>query len=440
MRRAREVLAIGPFRRLWGVTFLCSVGDWLSLLALTGLVTKLAAGYGWEGFALSAVVLTQLLPGVLFAPLGGVLADRFDRRKVMVVCDLARGGLFLSIALVGTAWWLFAANFLVGCCAMLWIPAKDSAVPNLLRRPDQVDTANQLGLVMTYGIATVSGFGLYSLIAGVPGYLGVRDGDLEFRIAIIAVVANGLLYLSSAVLIAVRIPELSGRVARREARGGPGFAVMMRDGLRHAWRTPLLRGLVIGMTGAFAAAGGVIGSARLYATSLGGGESAYATLFIAVFLGLAAGMATAPKLSRTLTYTRLFGVTIVGAGLGLAVVSVAPHLWFALVAVGVVGGCAGVAFLTGLTIIGTRVEDAMRGRMVALVQSLLKVVLGLSTVLGPLLVTLVGPTAVTVFDRSFDVDATRPVLLGAGVLAAVVGLVSYRQMDERALQPSSNER
>ncbi|WP_246107535.1 MFS transporter [Saccharothrix saharensis] len=439
-RRAREVLAIGPFRRLWGVTFLCSVGDWLSLLALTGLVTKLAAGYGWEGFALSAVVLTQLLPGVLFAPLGGVLADRFDRRKVMVVCDLARGGLFLSIALVGTAWWLFAANFLVGCCAMLWIPAKDSAVPNLLRRPDQVDTANQLGLVMTYGIATVSGFGLYSLIAGVPGYLGVRDGDLEFRIAIIAVVANGLLYLSSAVLIASRIPELSGRTARREAPGGPGFAVMMRDGLRHAWRTPLLRGLVIGMTGAFAAAGGVIGSARLYATSLGGGESAYATLFIAVFLGLAAGMATAPKLSRTLTYTRLFGVTIVGAGLGLAVVSVAPHLWFALVAVAVVGGCAGVAFLTGLTIIGTRVEDAMRGRMVALVQSLMKVVLGLSTVLGPLLVTVVGPTVVTVFDRSFDVDATRPVLLGAGVLAAAVGLVSYRQMDERALQSSSEGR
>ncbi|ROP35604.1 transmembrane secretion effector [Saccharothrix texasensis] len=435
-RRIRAVLSIGPFRRLWGVTFLCSVGDWLSLLALTGLVTKLAQGYGWEGFALSAVVLTQLLPGVLFAPLGGVLADRFDRRKVMVACDLARGGLFLSIAFVGTAWWLFIANFLVGCCAMLWIPAKDSAVPNLLRRPDQVDTANQLGLVMTYGIATVSGFSLYSLIAGIPGYLGVRDGDLEFRIATIAVVVNGLLYLSSAVLIAVRIPELSGRAAKRSGQGGPGFLVMMRDGLRYAWGTPLLRGLVIGMTGAFAAAGGVIGSARLYAASLGGGESAYGTLFIAVFVGLAAGMATAPKLSRRLTYNRLFGVTIVGAGAGLVVVSLAPHLWFALVAVAVVGACAGTAFLTGLTIIGTRVEDALRGRMVALVQSLMKLVLGLSTVLGPLLVTLVGPTVVTVFHRSFDIDATRPVLLGAGALAAAAGLVSYRQMADRLLRPA----
>ncbi|MEU4747035.1 MFS transporter, partial [Actinosynnema sp. NPDC023658] len=196
--------------------------------------------------------------------------------------------------------------------------------------------------------------------------------------------------------------------------------------------------LVLGMTGAFLAAGAVIGGARRYATSLRGGDSAYSMLFIAVFLGLAAGMAAAPKLSRRVTYDRLFGLAIVVAGLGLTVVSLAPHLWFALAAVALVGGGAGIAFLTGLTIIGTRVEDAMRGRMVALVQSLMKVVLGLSTVLGPLLITLVGPTAVTVFDRSFDVDATRPVLLGAGVLATAVGLVSYRWMDDRARRAQSS--
>src|SRR5688500_13288224 len=118
----------------------------------------------------------------------------------MFSCDVLRGGLFISIALVGTAWWLFVANFLVGCCAMLWIPAKDSAVPNLLRRPDQVETANQLGLVMTYGIAVISGAGLYSIISGIPGYLHLQSSDLEFRIATIAVMVNGALYLTAALL------------------------------------------------------------------------------------------------------------------------------------------------------------------------------------------------------------------------------------------------
>jgi dTMP kinase len=437
--RLRSVLAIRPFRRLWGVTYLCSVGDWLSLLALTGLVSRLTESYQWQSFALSLVVLTQLLPGLLFAPLGGVLADRFDRRKIMVVCDLLRGGLFLSIAFVGSIWWLFIANFLVGCCAMLWIPAKDSAVPNLLRRPDQVESANQLALVMTYGIATISGFGLYTLISGIPGYLHLQNTDVEFRIATIAVMVNGLLYASAAVLVATRIPELSGRivqVANKQQDGdSPSFFGMLREGLRYAGATPLVRGLVVGMIGAFAAAGAVIGTANLYAKSLLGGQSTFGLLFVAVFVGLAAGMATAPRLARRLTYNRLFGVTIVVAGLSLIVVALAPHLWIALIAVALVGGSAGMAFLTGLTIVGSQVEDAMRGRTVALLQSLMKIVLFGASAATPLLVSLLQVRTITVLNHPMKVDGTRPVLLAAGVLAAIVGMLAYRQMGDRRTEP-----
>ncbi|MCC8248108.1 bifunctional MFS transporter/dTMP kinase [Saccharothrix luteola] len=437
--RIRSVLAIRPFRRLWGVTYLCSVGDWLSLLALTGLVTKMMDSYQWQSFSLSLVVLTQLLPGILFAPLGGVLADRFDRRKIMVVCDLLRGGLFISIALVGTAWWLFIANFLVGCCAMLWIPAKDSAVPNLLRRPDQVETANQLGLVMTYGISVISGAGLYSIISGIPGYLGLQNSDLEFRIATIAVMVNGALYVTSAIIVATRIPELSGRIAAvkrtRENGEAPGFFAMLRDGMKYAARTPLVRGLVIGMIGAFAAAGAVIGTATPYSLSLLGGDSTFGLLFVAVFAGLALGMATAPRMARRLPYDRLFGVTILVAGVSLLFVAFAPHLWVALVAVACVGASAGMAFLTGLTIVGSQVEDAMRGRTVALLQSLLKIVLFAASAAAPLLVTLVQKRTVTVFGHPMVVDGTRPVLFGAGVIAALLGLIAYRQMDNRRSEP-----
>ncbi|MEU5693487.1 dTMP kinase [Actinosynnema sp. NPDC020468] len=434
------MLAIRPFRRLWGVTYLCSVGDWLSLLALTGLVTKLTQSYEWQSFALSLVVLTQLLPGILFAPLGGVLADRFDRRRIMVVCDLLRGGLFISIALVGTTWWLFIANFLVGCCAMLWIPAKDSAVPNLLRRPDQVETANQLGLVMTYGISVISAAGLYSLISGIPGYFHVQNSDVEFRVATIAVMINGALYVTSAILVATRIPELSGHITasapKPEDEGAhTGFFAMLRDGLRFAGRTPLVRGLVIGMVGAFAAAGAVIGSATPYARSLLGGESTFGLLFVAVFVGLALGMATAPRMARRLTYNRLFGTTIVLAGVSLMIVALAPHLWIALIAVALVGACAGMAFLTGLTIVGSQVEDSMRGRTVALLQLLLKVVLFGSSTLAPVLVTLVQRRTIVLFDHPMQVDGSRPVLLGAGALAMVLGLVAYRQMDDRRAEP-----
>jgi dTMP kinase len=437
----RSVLAIRAFRRLWGVTFLLSVADWLSLFALSSLANKLIAGYFAQSFAFSAVVLTQLLPGLLFAPLGGVLADKFDRRRVMVTIDLIRCGLFLSIALVGTWWWLLAANFLIGSTAMMWIPAKDSAIPNLLRRKDQVETAGQLGLVMTYGVAVVSAAGLFSVVTGLGSTLHLWDGaGAQLGVAKVIVIINGLLYLAAAVIVATRIPELSGRAhadtsSPKPAEKGPSWFAMFSDGLKFARKTPLIRGLMYGLVGAFAAGGAVIGTAQRYATSLLGGDSTFSMLFVALFVGLGVGMATAPRMARRISHNRLFGVAIVSAGLALALVALSPHLAISLITVALVGCCAGVAFLTGITIIGSQVEDAIRGRINALYQSLMKVVLFASALAVPALVGLVRPHDVTVFGQSMQIDGTRPVLLGAGVLAALAGVLAYRQMDDRRPEP-----
>jgi dTMP kinase len=441
------VLAIRGFRRLWGVTYLCSIGDWLSLLALTSLVTKMTHGYSAQSFAFAGVVLTQLLPGLLFAPIGGLLADRFDRRKIMVICDVLRCALFVSIAVVGTTLWLFIANFLIGCCAMMWIPSKDAAVPNLLRRSDQVETAAQLGLVMTYGISVITGAGLYAAITGITTNLNIQPDPEGLGIAKIIVVVIGLLYLTSAILVATRIPELSRRdtplaEARRAEKKAAedsgeklGFGAMVRDAARFVRTTPLVRGLLVGMIGAFAAAGALIGSANLYASSLRGGASTFGLLFVAMFVGLATGMAGSPKLAQRLPHNRLFGIAIVLAGIALSLVALSPHLVVSLITVMIVGACAGAAFLTGVTIIGTQIEDAIRGRINAIYQSLMKIILAGAMALTPLLVGLVQPHKVIVWGREMTIDGTRPVLLGAGLIAALVGVIAYRQMDDRRTEP-----
>ncbi|MBB3050169.1 dTMP kinase [Prauserella isguenensis] len=452
-RRARSVLGIRPFRRLWAVTYLCSVADWLAMLGLTGLVTKYTDDYLLQNFAFVGVVLTQLLPGLLFAPLGGLLADRFDRRKVMICADLARFALLFSIPIVGSPIWLFVANFMAGSAAMMWIPSKDAAVPNLLRRPDQVETANQLGLFMTYGLAVVSGAGLYSVLTGVQTTLGISpDAFGEFGIANAVVFINALLYLASAILIATRIPELSLRnvhpvpestAASRDAAASDdeaaedqvGFIAMVRQSFSYIRRTKLVRGLLIGMMGAFAAGGAVIGAAKPYSSSLGGGDASFGLLFVAVFVGAATGLAMVPKLARRLPHDRLFGVGIVLAGMALIVVALSPHLAVSLVAAAAVGACAGAGFLTGVTIIGSQIDDAMRGRINAIYQSLLKIIIFGSTAMVPVLIGLVQPHKVTVWGNELIIDGTRPVLLGGGLLAALVGVIAYRQMDSRRTEP-----
>ncbi|QYN23594.1 dTMP kinase [Amycolatopsis sp. DSM 110486] len=440
IHRVRRVLAIRPFRRLWGVTYLCSVADWLNLLALTSLSTKLLSNYTAQNFAFVGVVLTNLLPGLLFAPIGGILADRFDRRKVMVVCDFLRCGFLLSIAIVGAPWWLFVANFLVGCCSIMWIPSKDAAVPNLLRRPDQVETANQLGLVMTYGLAVITAAGANALILGANTTFHLFQGSTaDLYIAKIVVVINGLLYLTSGILIATRIPELSLRDVHKlpdqKVKNADeekfGFGDMVRDGLRFVRSTPLVRGLLIGAFGAFAAGGAVVASAKPYSSSLLAGDAAFNLLVLAVFLGLATGMALAPKLARRLPHDRLFGISIVVAGLSLVIIALSPHLAISVIAVALTGFCAGIAFLTGVTIIGSRVEDAIRGRVNAIYQSMLKIVLFGSTIVTPALIGLVRPHQINVWGSPVTIDGTRPVMIGGGLLAVLLGVIAYRQMDDR---------
>jgi len=93
-----NVLSIRPFRRLWIATSLSSLGDWLSLLALTAEAVILAKrGIAASGAAVSGVWLTSLLPALLLGPLAGAVADRFDRRLNMITGDVLRGALYASI-------------------------------------------------------------------------------------------------------------------------------------------------------------------------------------------------------------------------------------------------------------------------------------------------------------------------------------------------------
>jgi dTMP kinase len=430
--RVRSVLAIPAFRRLWLVTSVAGVCDWLSLLALSALATQLTSGYTAQSFALGGVVATKLFPALVLGPLAGALADRFDRRRVMVVCDLLRFVLFVSIPLVGSLWWLFIATFLIEICALFWIPAKDASVPNLLRRPDQVETANQLNVVMTYGVAVITAAGLFAVVSRVGGFLGGEGSALPT--VFVALVMSGVAYLVIALTVWFAIPEISGRATQRRDTG-PGLIAMLRDGASFVVSTPLVRGLVIGIIGAFAAGGTVVGSATLYAASLGGGNAAYGVLFASVFIGLAIGMGAAPRMARRLPHNRLFGAAIVAAGLALVLVAISPHLFVAIGAVMLVGGFAGIAFLTGLTIIGSQVADDVRGRIVAFVQSIVRLTLLGSMALVPLIVGLVSARRIEILGYPFLIDGTRVVMLAGGGVAAVVGMLAYRQMDDRRTEP-----
>jgi len=166
----RGVLAIKPFRKLWIALSLSSFGDWLGFLAQTALAAQLATGHTYlvQNSSVGLVVFVRLLPAVLLAPLAGAFADRLDRRLTMVIADIGRFSLYVSIPIVHTLWWLFIATFLIETLSLFWIPAKEATVPNLVPR-DRLEQANQLSLLTTYGSAPVAAlvFALLSTNANV---------------------------------------------------------------------------------------------------------------------------------------------------------------------------------------------------------------------------------------------------------------------------------
>ncbi|HEU0286021.1 MAG TPA: dTMP kinase, partial [Nocardioidaceae bacterium] len=129
----RAVLAVRPFRRLWVCLSLASLADWIGLLAVTAYANALAgAGYGERSAAIAGVLFVRLLPALLIGPLGGYIADRLDRRLTLLLGLVVRAVLFASIPLVGTLEWLLAATLLIEAANVVWLPTKDSLVPDLV--------------------------------------------------------------------------------------------------------------------------------------------------------------------------------------------------------------------------------------------------------------------------------------------------------------------
>ncbi|MEV4618467.1 MFS transporter [Asanoa sp. NPDC049573] len=435
-----DALRVGPFRRLFLVLGLSALGDWLGLLAGAAFASSQVSGATAKGAAFGSVIAVQLLPAFVLGPLSGVIADRFDRRYTMVVSDVVRFALFASIPIVGfvvdssvkVVTWAAIALFLAQCAAQIWTPAKEAAVPNLLPR-SRLEAANQLTLATTYGITPIFAALIFSGMARLPrpGSVGPADYALLF---------DALTFLASAIVVQFFAKEMSGRTARPpkaethgEGHHVPGRGVVrdLVDGGKFIARTRLVRGIVVGVLGAFAGAGVVIGTANFYARSLGGGEATFGILFAAIFAGFGIGIAGGPALVGTLSRRRWFALSIMLAGVAVIGLSAAPRLSLAILGAAVTGAASGMAFLSGLTLVGGDISDDVRGRVVAFIQSAVRITLLLAIALSSVLVGLGASRQFHVGGLEVHLSTTRLLLFVVGVAGIGVGILSFRQIDDR---------
>jgi dTMP kinase len=445
-QRGGGALSIRPFRRLWIATSLSSLGDWLSLLALSALAYSLTGQQGQAttgSIAVSGVWITSLLPYLLFGPLAGAVADRLDRRINMVTGDVLRAVLYLSIPLnlmIGFAsklGWLYAVQFMASCASLFWTPAKDASIPNLVPA-DKLEEANQYSLLTTYGTAPVASL-LFAMLATISRGVGSVFGAHEHGQVSLALYFNVATFVVSAVTV-YSLRELP-RKHGGERISVPSVGKSILDGWRFAGQNQIVRGITIGMVGAFAAAGAVVGLGYGYVVNtLNGGATGWGIVFTAIFIGLATGMSVGVRLLGDFSRRRLFGLSIAAAGIPLALIALIPN-WVAVALLLILLGiCAGIAYVTAYTIVGREVDDDTRGRTFAFLQSAIRVVMFLVIAAAPLLAAgfsaMVGDidhgsATVSIGHVTYEGVGNNFVLLIAAIVAALLGVRAYRKMDDR---------
>lgn len=424
----RGVLAIPAFRKLWNAMLFSSLGDWLGLLATTALAQQLSGGdYTTANFAIAGVFIARLLPAVFLGPLAGVIADRFDRRRLMVSVDLMRAVLYISIPIVNTYFWLYAAMILVECLTLFWSPAKEASVPNLVPR-DKLENANQVSLLAAYGTAPIAAI-LFSILTLLSSAIAAISPLIPSNSVDVALYINALSFLFAAWTI-FGIKEIpKGAASSSENKSSVGQSLI--QGWKAVSESKIIRGLIIGMVGAFSAAGAVIGLARTFVGDLGGGDAAYGVLFGAVFTGLAIGIAFGPKIFAQFSRRRLFGASLTTSGIFLVLLALISNLVLSVIIVTILGAFSGIAWVTGFTMLGMEVHDEIRGRTFAFAQSLIRITLVAVLAIAPIIAATIGEHRYEFQNLTLDYNGAQITIGIAGLIAVLIGSVSYHQMKDR---------
>jgi dTMP kinase len=345
----------------------------------------------------------------------------------MVVADVIRFALYISIPIVNNYFWLYTATILVECVSLFWSPAKDASVPNLVPK-EKLESANQVSLFAAYGTAPIAA-GLFAILALLSSAIASAFPSFKGTSIDIALYINALSFAFSAWTI-FHLHEIPKRhEAAKKADSSVGKSLI--EGYKAVSSSKIIRGLIVGMIGAFIAAGAVIGLARTFVGDLGGGDAGYGVLFGSVFTGLAIGIAFGPKIFAQFSRRRLFGASLTVAGSFLVLLAVIPNFTLAVFIVIILGAFSGVCWVTGFTMLGLEVHDDVRGRTFAFMQSIIRVTLVAVLAISPIIAAYIGEYRIKVRNTEVAYNGAAITLLFAGLFAILIGAVSYHQMKDR---------
>ncbi len=355
------------FRRFWFATIASQVGDWFNYIAIFVLITDLTG----SGEAVSWFLIAKFLPTTLLGPIAGVVADRFNRKKIMISCDLLRACIVLGYLLIegtGSVWVVYLLAFLQESAGTFNHPARQASIPDFCSK-EELNLAN--------GLFGVSWSVNLALGAAIGGFVTAMFGWQT------AIIIDSMTFIVSALFlftIALKArPRKKQVLSFLRLTGLPD----MIDGVRYVQSQPKVAALLLVKSG-WALSGGILVMLTVFGEQVfsdGGRGGMSGALYSMRGLGAAVGPFLAWRWfgNGANGMRRAIGAAFFVSAVSYLCFSQAPNIVVAgiFVLFGHVGGA--IQWIFSSTLLHRRVEEQFRGRVFAAEMGLLTLTLSFST-------------------------------------------------------------
>ena len=433
------MLKNGQFARFFAAQFVSSLGDWVGVIAIAVFANELA-GPGGVGIVMTA----RVIPGFIVGPLAGVVADRFNRKRTMVICRHLARDLVVLPSLRQNLVYLIIVSVFLESLTLVWGPAKDASLPHFVK-PSHLTHANSLSLLAVYGpwpLASVVFASLSFLGAFLAEHIEVLEG-LQGRPEALALWVDSLTFGFSALMIAtLAIPAAKKRPGRIHAAD---IKADLFEGLRFVFTHKQVRPWLIGIGCTFTAAGAVFSLGITFiADVLGGSSTSFGVVIGFLATGMIIGLLVAGALSKRVKKDVLFSSALLLLGGALILFASMSALGAAIPIASALGFFGGVAYSTGYALMQETTEDDLRGRTFSAAYTIIRIGTLLGLALFPLLAGFLdrladsgreteGITGFTVdfFDGTVSLPGSRIALWLAGLVVIAGGYLSMRAISAR---------
>ncbi|MGH2561590.1 MAG: MFS transporter [Thermomicrobiales bacterium] len=353
VRRGRfgGVLTNPALRQLWLAQLFAGFGQAVATVAMPLLVYDITGSAG----LLSLVFILQQVPWILLSPIGGLLADRLDRRRLMIAADLERACLVVFLPFTTEVWQIALIAGLAGIGNAIARPAELAAVP-MVATGDQLVPALSLSQVSN-GVMRIAG------PAAGAGIVGIAGPDPAFWLQ------AACFFGSVACLWNLVLPIQAREAATETARGLVAAARRdVTEGLRTVWRVPIVRGITAteGLWG-FVNAGLVVAGVVLTKETLNLGDRAgtvFGLLTASASFGAVLGALLASRVERRIGRPLLMAIGYLGP-LMIVPTGLTPPLWTIFLCWFALGFTDAWAVIAMQSYLAEAVPDNLRGRVYA---------------------------------------------------------------------------